>query len=154
VLAKAKLKGQGIACLNNTRQFALGWIMYGTENDDRLVKGNPVAGGMGWLASSYDNTNSAVLVDKEKSPMATYVRSHAVYKCPADNYVKSGVPSPRVRSLAMNAALLGVSITIENQIPGRTYFSATKMSQLVKPGASMVFVALDEHPDSINDSTF
>jgi prepilin-type processing-associated H-X9-DG protein len=86
--------------------------------------------------------------------MASYIKSHLVYKCPADGYVKSGVPGPRVRSLSMNAALLGIKITIENQIPNRTYFSATKMAQLARPGPAMIFVALDEHPDSINDSVF
>jgi prepilin-type processing-associated H-X9-DG protein len=29
-----------------------------------------------------------------------------------------------------------------------------KQSQLVKPGPSLVFVILDEHPDSINDAVF
>src|SRR6185436_10176295 len=65
-LSKAKMKGQAISCLNNTRQFALGWLMYGTESEDRLLKGNPVAGGMGWLPSSYDNTNASLLINRDQ----------------------------------------------------------------------------------------
>jgi prepilin-type processing-associated H-X9-DG protein len=51
----------------------------------------------------------------------------------------------------MNAAL-GGSPMIDNQIPGRTYFAAKKTTQLLRPVE--VFVMLDEHPDSINDSVF
>jgi prepilin-type N-terminal cleavage/methylation domain-containing protein len=31
-LSKAKLKAQGVNCLNNTKQMALGWIMYADDN--------------------------------------------------------------------------------------------------------------------------
>ncbi|MDH7504446.1 MAG: type II secretion system protein, partial [Verrucomicrobiota bacterium] len=36
-LSKAKEKGQGIACMNHTKQLALAWIMYADENNDKLV---------------------------------------------------------------------------------------------------------------------
>src|ERR1035438_7229739 len=36
-LAKAKLKAQGVYCMNNTKQIALGWIMYSDDNNGRLV---------------------------------------------------------------------------------------------------------------------
>ena len=35
-LAKAKQKAQGIGCLNNTKQLALAWTMYTTDNNDYL----------------------------------------------------------------------------------------------------------------------
>src|SRR5580700_9076228 len=37
VLAKAKQKAQGVQCLSNMRQLALGWKMYGLDNQDRLA---------------------------------------------------------------------------------------------------------------------
>ena len=60
---------------------------------------------------------------------------------------------PRVRSVSMNAAL-GGNPQIDNLIPGRTYVAARKQSELIKPGPVLVWVTLDEHPDSINDAVF
>src|SRR5258706_7806304 len=37
VLAKAKLKAQGIQCLNNLKQLQLGWTMYSGDNTDKIV---------------------------------------------------------------------------------------------------------------------
>ena len=36
-LASAKRKAQGIACLNNTKQLCLAWIMYSGDNNNNLV---------------------------------------------------------------------------------------------------------------------
>ncbi|MCH2385690.1 MAG: prepilin-type N-terminal cleavage/methylation domain-containing protein, partial [Pedosphaera sp.] len=36
-LAKAKAKAQGTYCLNNTKQLALCWFMYATDNDDSII---------------------------------------------------------------------------------------------------------------------
>ncbi len=33
-LAKAKAKAQGIFCMNNEKQLALGWLQYAHENED------------------------------------------------------------------------------------------------------------------------
>src|SRR6266702_8103298 len=35
-LTRAKLKAQGIHCLNNLRQLELGWIMYAGDNRETL----------------------------------------------------------------------------------------------------------------------
>ena len=160
-LAKAKGKANAISCMNNTKQLMLGWVMFSTDNDDYLMnngtltfRGNDVrwaAGTMNWTGGG-DNANSAILTDPASSSMAAYVRSATVYKCPEDKYTDL-LGNQRVRSLSMNAALGGSPIT-DNLVPGRKYFGATKLTQLVRPGPSMVFVTLDEHPDSINDSVF
>src|SRR5215471_12047208 len=36
-LRRAKEKGQGIQCMNNGRQLAVGWLMYAHDNNDRIV---------------------------------------------------------------------------------------------------------------------
>src|SRR5436189_4161167 len=36
-LSKSKLKAQGIQCMSNHRQLALGWRMYAEDNRDQLV---------------------------------------------------------------------------------------------------------------------
>jgi prepilin-type N-terminal cleavage/methylation domain-containing protein len=36
-LSRAKLKATGVYCINNQRQLALAWQMYGTDNADKLI---------------------------------------------------------------------------------------------------------------------
>ena len=36
-LARAKLKATGAACLSNQKQLVLGWVMYASDNQERLV---------------------------------------------------------------------------------------------------------------------
>lgn len=151
-LTKAKVKAQGISCMNNTKQIALGWILHNTDNNGEFMLGKPVAGSMDWVGGN-DNTNSALLIDANQSPIANYIRSAGVWKCPADKFAKS---QTRVRSLSMNGGVLRASLTLPapgQHIPtGREYFTASKESQLLRP--SEVWVAIDEHPDSINDALF
>jgi prepilin-type N-terminal cleavage/methylation domain-containing protein/prepilin-type processing-associated H-X9-DG protein len=152
-LAKAKAKAQGISCLSNTRQVALAYLMYLTDSGDQLLNGRPVAGSMSW-AGGPDNTNAALLMDTSQSPLAVYLRSAKVWKCPADNY------GNRVRSLSCNAVLAGSGLTKSpdpNYPSPRNYLNdppPNKMSQVGAPGPSMIIFSLDEHPDSINDSIF
>jgi prepilin-type N-terminal cleavage/methylation domain-containing protein/prepilin-type processing-associated H-X9-DG protein len=161
-LTRAKAKAQGAGCLNNTRQLMLSWLMYNTDNADTLVA-NPgwVDGAMDWLGTT-DNTNFALLLDPTKSLVAPYLKSVAVFKCPADNYKSAANPGPRVRSYAMNGALAGKP-TIQGTSPGgRQYYGgqnstvgvAKRMAQLSSPGPARIFALLDEHADSINDGTF
>jgi prepilin-type N-terminal cleavage/methylation domain-containing protein len=44
-LTKSKLKAQGIACMNNHRQMALGWRMYAEDNHDTIVYASWFPGG-------------------------------------------------------------------------------------------------------------
>lgn len=152
-LSKAKQKAQGISCLNNTKQLTLGWLMYPIDNGGKLMTGKPVAGDVGWASGSItDLTNAQLLVDASISPMANYVKSPGVWHCPGDNYQKAGLPGPRVRSISMNAAVMGGSLTAGTYPAGWSYFTPRKESELVNP--NMTFVCIDEHPDSINDSWF
>jgi prepilin-type N-terminal cleavage/methylation domain-containing protein/prepilin-type processing-associated H-X9-DG protein len=155
-LSKAKAKAQGISCLNNTKQLMLGWLMFVTDNDDNVMKGHPVAGFIGWL-NEPDNIDTSLLleVDNSKgtgaSPMAAYVKSAKVWKCPAD--LETAQNGQRVRSLAMNGAINGSGLDLSGATQAdREYFNANKTSQIPRPVDT--FVLLDEHPDSVNDSTF
>src|SRR5215207_1242632 len=135
-LSKAKTKAHGVSCMNNTKQLTLGWLLFATDNGDRLMKDKPVAGGMDWT-SNPDNTNVALLVDTEQSQMANYVKSYLVWKCPADAYIHPNNPGRRVRSIALNAAVLGINLALPSgtHAPGgRTYFSASRVSHLNIPG--------------------
>ena len=152
-LAKAKGRAHAVACMSNTKQIMIGWLLFTGDNGDEIPP-KIVANTVDWGLSE-SNTNSAQLVNSD-STLGPYVRSPGVYKCPADNYlstVQRGAGwSHRVLSISANAAL-GGDPDIANEIPGRVYSKTFKrLSRIARP--SMVFVTLDEHPDSINDAVF
>src|SRR6267378_7707440 len=36
-LTKAKLKAQGVGCMNNGRQLSMAWRMYAEDNNDKMI---------------------------------------------------------------------------------------------------------------------
>jgi prepilin-type N-terminal cleavage/methylation domain-containing protein/prepilin-type processing-associated H-X9-DG protein len=166
-LARSKQKTQGIYCMNNTKQIALGWIMYADDNNGQLVYnrdgstagkslGNEAWVG-GWLdfTSSTDNTNVSYLVNHDKNPYAAYlgpyVKTPSVFKCPADHSTApmAGGALPRVRSVSMNCYVGTESRTWTS--PSR-YTLCNKSAMITSP--VNMFVIHDEHPDGINDGWF
>ncbi len=112
-LSRAKAKGQGIACLSNTKQATLAWYAYTLDNADQVITPNlAVAGTMGWLATSYDNTNEQIMLDPTQSYLAGGLKSSKVWKCPGDHYQNNVAPGPRVRTLSMNGLMGGSSKTL------------------------------------------
>ncbi len=166
-LARAKLKAQGIYCMNNTKQIALAWIMYADDNNGHLVynhdgaNAGKAAGDEAWVGgwldftSSSDNTNVNLLINHDMYPYAAYlgpyVRNPAAFKCPADRSMAPmpGGLQPRVRSVSMNCYLGEHSHTWTT--PSRYTLCATTAQ--IKSPVDM-FVVLDEREDSINDGWF
>jgi hypothetical protein len=178
-LSKAKAKAQGIACMNNTKQLTLGWIMFQSDNGELLMPnpgyidcggnvGDSVSSYMDW-SSDRRNVNTLGLVGPT-SIMAEYVRSANVYKCPADIYQSPLNPGPRARSISMNGVLAGkggsgplVKGSGDDPSSPKSYYgsgnagvghSAQRSSDLNTPGPANIFVFLDEQADSIDDGTF
>jgi prepilin-type N-terminal cleavage/methylation domain-containing protein len=175
VLVKARLKAQGVQCLNNHRSIMLAWKMYNDENQDNLLYASPdvfnspdvlpyvwVLGQMDF--DSTNLSNSDINQDIVKSPLWPYCgKSAAIWKCPADpSYVTvNGVNKPRVRSMSMNlwvggfggygAGLSGSDFWTRGGNAWRIYL---KMSDLTDPGPSKTFVFLDMRPDSIDIGNF
>ena len=153
-LSRARGRAEAAACMSNTRQVMLGWLLYCGEHDD-VIPPKIFANGIDWT-SNPDSTNAALLIDPNSSSLAVFVRAPGVYKCPSDKYNHLTYKVPRVFSISANAFLGANTVTVMNQIPDRTYLPKgfEKLSQLVKPGPVNTFVTLDEHPDSIDDSVF
>ena len=156
-LSKAKLKTQGVSCMNNGRQIGIAWIMYADENGGKLPAafGSAEDGWLdGWLnySGSTDNTNTTFL---RNGLLGSYLKSVAVHRCPAD-LSKSGPPNgkvgmPRVRSISMNQAFRRHANEHWNSPPWRIY---QKASDLVAPVPCNLWVIIDENPDSVNDAAF
>jgi prepilin-type N-terminal cleavage/methylation domain-containing protein/prepilin-type processing-associated H-X9-DG protein len=158
-LSKAKQKAQAIACMNNTRQLTVAWLIYPVDNNDMLPSDRPVTGELSWSGGNQDNIDKTLLTQyhnrKGTSWMARYAPNADLWKCPADRVAAPN--GERVRSYSMNGALNGSGVEIPGEgaayPPGRRYQKVVKRSSQLRAPAD-VFAALDEHPDSINDSVF
>jgi prepilin-type N-terminal cleavage/methylation domain-containing protein/prepilin-type processing-associated H-X9-DG protein len=161
-LSRAKVKAQGVYCMNNLKQLQLAVIMYADDNQDRfpenpgLAIGPPawVHGQMTWDTSSQanvQNTNTVLMTSGEIGP--TVGQNAGAFKCPAD--IIPSARGPRVRSYSMNGFVgdvANVANYINGAVPGWRRF--LKTSDAGKMGAVNLWVLLDECPDSINDGFF
>jgi prepilin-type N-terminal cleavage/methylation domain-containing protein/prepilin-type processing-associated H-X9-DG protein len=182
-LSKAKTKAQGIVCLGNTKQLALAWHLYATDNEDRTCNNfgvnetrqsrdssNPALKYKNWCNNvmtwgagtkdDSDNTNTFLVAN---GLLARYSSGgYQLYKCPADHFLSSiqrsrGYPY-RVRSISMNG-FLGPFTTATGDVTyrGQNEFY-NNYNQFLKLSSiknpAEIFVMLDEHPDSINDGYF
>jgi len=155
-LSKAKVRAQGIGCLNNIKQLSLAWFSYADENSDRLVNNHGIeqtqVGRQNWVnnvldwGNSDDNTNLVYLTNAKLSPHLN--RATAVFKCPTDRSVAAN--GPRIRSVSMNS-LVGDPGVLTNAF-NPDYVQFFKSADFTTPAG--IFVFLDEHPDTINDGFF
>jgi prepilin-type N-terminal cleavage/methylation domain-containing protein/prepilin-type processing-associated H-X9-DG protein len=166
-LNRAKTRAVSISCMNNGKQLGLAWLMYATDNSDRLpinadhssaYNGTPswITGWMDWSLSTV-NTNTANLVDDKYSLLGGFLaKNYRVFACPAGNYlspVQRGKGwNNRSRSVTMDAAL-GDGPKY-NMGWGSAWYVAKKLTDIHLPGPSDVYVFLDEHPDSLDDGIF
>jgi prepilin-type N-terminal cleavage/methylation domain-containing protein/prepilin-type processing-associated H-X9-DG protein len=168
-LSKAKEQAQGVKCLANQKQLTLAWKMY-TDDNHGVFPPNPdeadVSAGqsfgqyngwcegiLSWQPDNMDNTNTVYL---SKGLLGSYCgRQTAIFKCPADtfNCRMFGQTMPRVRSVSMSAFIGQIGVLAQtgqsDWVPGWRAF--TREAQLGNPSPSMLWLFVDEHPDSIND---
>ena len=171
-LTRAKLKTQGIQCMNNHRQLSLAWRMYAEENNDNLVYASD-SGGLypkedpfSWCNSHMDKTaglwNWDINYDITKRPLWGYAKSAGIYKCPADtSRVKVGSElKPRVRTMSMNLFMGGFAHPGGGDAGGWTWakgykvFSKTTEVAASPIGACKAFTFLDFREDAINWGNF
>jgi prepilin-type N-terminal cleavage/methylation domain-containing protein/prepilin-type processing-associated H-X9-DG protein len=163
-LSKAKAKAQGIYCLANQKQLTLAWIMYADDNTGNLVPNHD--GGTtdytlswvpGWLDFTANNTANTNLNYLRLSKIGPYTKNPGIYKCPADIYPcrEFGQLMARVRSVGMNGFIEGNAYRGEHDASSshwyQGWFSYQKMTDIIRPNPSGLWVFVDEHPDSIND---
>ncbi len=158
-LSRAKLKAQGVQCMNNGRQLMLAWRAYADDNGERVPSSygyTPV-----WIDGNLDYSggnpsNYDINRDIAKSPLWPYCgKAAGIWKCPADR--STVVPTagtyrsqtmPRVRSVSMNSWF---NSSDTDDFADGSYVIYKKMGDVLNPGPAMTFVILDERYDSIND---
>ncbi len=120
-LAKAKIKAQGIQCMNNGKQMMLAIHFYAGDSTE-LLPPNPDNGnttpGYNWCPGKAgigqgEEFNSDILKDATLSLLVPYIgKSVSIFKCPADLRMgRSTAPStarqivPAARTFSMNQAV-------------------------------------------------
>jgi prepilin-type N-terminal cleavage/methylation domain-containing protein/prepilin-type processing-associated H-X9-DG protein len=161
-LSKAKIRGQAVQCMNNTRQLLIAWHMYPDENKDHLM--NSYGGPAEWDGGGFMDfaANNPVNYDLNyyltKSPIWPYCGgSPGIFKCPADRASvidNHGQRVPRIRSMSMNPFMGGINgSALGGALSGNSaYKTFIGLSTMRDP--SKMFVFLDENEDSINDGWF
>jgi prepilin-type N-terminal cleavage/methylation domain-containing protein/prepilin-type processing-associated H-X9-DG protein len=180
-LSKAKVRSQGISCLNNMKQLQVSAILYGGDNSDfipqnqgRTVSNSGIIGEApnepNWVAGTVNDavggTNAYMLgvmgdIDAVSGnplvgSLGSYTKSVGVYHCPADKYIEPANNELHIRSCAMND-YMGTNprfYKFNTQIDG-SYKAFYKFSDFnATLGSTEAFMFLDENPKSINDGYF
>jgi len=158
-LGKAKIRGQGIACLSNLKQMGLAWILYTHDYDERVPPESDdlydpqkvwVRGEMRQENGWSDNTNLVFLRDSHLGP---YLDALGVWRCPGDHsaFRYGGRLLSRVRSVSMNCYMNHEDLTNKAHT---NYKTIRRTCDMVEPGPSMTMVLIDEREDSINNANF
>ncbi len=183
-LNRAKLKAQGIYCMNSHRGLALAWRMYVDDNNEVLpyASHSPYGGHAalsrrawvtGWLNFDPNNpSNWDPDVDIKKSPLWPYCGQNlSIWKCPADRSsikTPNGEVRPRVRSMSMNAYVGGFIGTDSSLSPtpnlqfdeyaiyqgGMNWRVFLKSMDFTDPGPSRTWLLMDMREDSIDWGNF
>ncbi len=170
-LSKAKLRAQGIHCMNSGRQRMVAWSLYADDNRGNFAPNlftqteanDATTPGWvkGWL--KYGDLAANTYIANLIGPLAvlgSYTRSPDVYHCPADFSKSDGASGPpRARSCSMNSGFRSGRETVvkewlDSAAAPSTYKKFEKEADMTRPGPSELFVMVDEHPDSINDGSF
>lgn len=154
-LSRAKVKGQHIKCVSNTRQFGLAWQFYTDDHGGVYPPQDGTEGEWvgGWLTpdpNNPDNTNVALLREGKLWP---YLNSKDIYRCPGDKSqaIFNGRRLPRVRSYSGNA-WVGSGIRSWTGAPGyNEYKFFWKESEATGIAPTALWVIMDEDDESIND---
>ncbi len=168
-LSKAKQKAQGIQCVSNLKQLVLGWTMYYTDNNDRLVPNwlnttNPWI--LGNVASVQGATNEN---DLKNGKLYTYNQSVGIYKDPAAVELpnslkgqKAKIPKGLVRTYSMSGRMGGADASDNTRygaadtswVLGNKYSQFKKFADIVGPSPSGALVFIDESKETIDDGYY
>ncbi|HEX4342343.1 MAG TPA: prepilin-type N-terminal cleavage/methylation domain-containing protein [Verrucomicrobiae bacterium] len=153
VLAKAKERGQRVACLNNLKQLQTGWLTYLNDANDTMPPNlwngapgpNASSAPGSWVVGNALDTNANNIRLGVQFP---YNASVAIYHCPVDKSVASDNTTLRLRSYSL-LIYLGATSDPDDS---RAAWNKQKGTQLKKPSNVLAFTC--EEDTSINDGIF
>jgi prepilin-type N-terminal cleavage/methylation domain-containing protein len=180
-LRTAKMKAQGIQCMNNHRQLGLAWRLYAEDSRDVLTyastsiatgppDNNPAnPDNYAWSGAHMDDqganrANWDPAYDMMRRPLWAYNKSQTIYRCPSDRSTvqTAAGTKPRILTMSMNLYVGGFApVPGTDPLPNGTdghwpwaapYTIYPKLSLINLP--SKIFVFLDMREDRVNWSNF
>ncbi len=155
-LARAKAQAWRAKCLNNLQNLTLTAELYSGDNGERLVANGygTDPGSKSWVAGEDHNNvqafgNTSYLTDPRFALFADYLKSPALYRCPADRSTRdiNGSFSPRVRTYSLNSYFNWEYGVINNNDPAWVNFRKT--SDVAARHPSELFTFMDTSPVSV-----
>lgn len=151
-LIQAREKAWRAGCLNNLRQLQLAWAFYAGDNEDQLplnryrpVPDPAAAPWGGWgvgIEGSWVVGHPRVDADPQEVKRGTlypYLRTPAVFKCPADrSVVRSGEPYPATRSYSLSLYMNG------NYLEFLSGWYRQKLGAIQAPHRTFTFIHVTE----------
>jgi len=169
-LSKAKLKGQSISCVSNTRQLGTAWIMYADDNNGMMVP-NWLRDDRAWISGLLGDVSSlpgATNVNQLKLGLLYFYNPNVgVYQCPTALTVQPKTIPQRGVRLVRNYSLVGrmggasdadkarYNLYASTEwVLGSAYPQYKKMTEILvpPPGEAMNFV--DESIETLDDGYF
>jgi len=173
-LTRAKMKAQGIGCLNNGRQISLAWRLYAEDSQDKLCFASDNGNGPGdpknlyaWTMThmDYDPFNRGnwdinwelAQYAPGTPPLWLYMGKNAsILRCPADHssvIATGGVRRPRLRSISMNLFLGGFTGEIKYfpaAWPYQIFLTLNQITVASGLGPARCWLFLDQREDRVN----
>jgi prepilin-type N-terminal cleavage/methylation domain-containing protein len=151
-LNRAKEKAQTIGCINNLKQIQLGWLAYVTDFNDVMPPntwdqvGGDAAGSIPgcWVVG---NARDVSPTNIQRGVQFPYNPALGSYHCPADHSKVWDGSRERYRTYSLECYIGGYA-----RLDGSSRYT-TKLTQLVNPQPSGVFMFIDEDEQSIEDGT-
>ena len=166
-LAKAKIAAQKTYCMNNLKQIQLAWVMYGGENNDKIVPVSnyipnfptdpqiqPGAAEAQLFPGSVAAITGTNVLFAQLSLLYPYLKSSKPFKCPADPKKSLDNMTPTIRSYSVNGWMNPTAGTLSSGYlhPTTTYVVFKKQTDIVRPAD--IYITLEESPGTINDDWF
>lgn len=155
-LQRAKGKAKTIGCINNEKQLATAWMLYATDNSDKLpANGIPIrvtVPNIKWVQGAFifaeDATNSDWILSPKWALFAKYITKIDTYVCPNDPPTVSYMSNdyPRLRSYAMNN-YIGWEGFLDDSLDFNNYKVFRKTTDIESP--SEIFLIQDVYHKSI-----
>lgn len=161
-LGKAKGMAQRTACMNNQKQFGLGWTLYSGDNDESLPPNHEDynfsqelsrSDAPSWATGNAltDTTSSNI----RRGLLFQHVNAVATYRCPSDrSTVNDAGKLPRTRHYGMSTYMNGTgnsAAAAEGAVIGLIF---RKQSSIRDPGPAKAFVFIDNHRGNTAGGSF
>jgi len=157
-LSRAKDQAYRIQCLNNLKQISLTWNIYSTDNAERLASNGDSTdtNNLTWVLGDWHNnfsaySDTAYLTDPQYALFANFVKTAAIYRCPADHSTLdiNGTPQSRIRTYSLNAYFNWQFDSRHDNNNSSSYLNFKKTADFIGRNPSELFTFIDVSPVSV-----